>query len=201
MRRKRRGLSRISFWLISIAVCAIALVVAVFGSGNANTANAYETETAYTPMALAQTQQIKEVVVEKPVVEYVMTPYTRTWTDKELFYMAIVIYQEAGSDACSDSTRIAIGNVVLNRKNDPRFPDTILDVCTAKAQWGRLYWTGMVFPSSAFTVEEANAVTRAYDCARRVLDGEKVLESDVVWAAEFEQGETVLHQDGFYFGR
>jgi cytochrome oxidase Cu insertion factor (SCO1/SenC/PrrC family) len=65
MRRKRRGLSRISFWLISIAVCAIALVVAVFGSGNANTANAYETETAYTPMALAQTQQIKEEVIKQ----------------------------------------------------------------------------------------------------------------------------------------
>lgn len=202
MRRKRRVVPRTLISLVAFVVCVAVLAVVVFvTAGGANDVKAYDVDNTYTTTTAAQPQQIKEVIVEKPVIEYVMTPYERTWSDEELFYMAVVIYQEAGGDSCSDSTRIAIGNVVLNRKNSPDFPNTILDVCTDEAQWGRLHWTGMVFPSRAFTEEEAHAVSRAYDCARRVLDGEKVLEDDVIWAAEFEQGETVLHQDGFYFGR
>lgn len=125
-----------------------------------------------------------------------------TYTDAELEALALVIYQEAGGDACSDETRIMVGNVVMNRVADERFPDTIEEVLLQKQQYGRLYWTGLVWPERASQSVEAHAVDRAYECAERVLNGERLLPEDVIWQAEFVQGtEIVAHQDGFYFCR
>lgn len=125
-----------------------------------------------------------------------------SYTEAELEALAIVIYQEAGGDACSDETRIMVGNVVMNRVADERFPDTIEEVLLQKQQYGRLYWTGLVWPERASQSVEAHAVERAYECAKRVLNGERLLPEDVIWQAEFIQGtEIVAHQDGFYFCR
>lgn len=137
----------------------------------------------------------KKATVEPNVAE-------PTYTEAELEAMAIVIYQEAGGDACSDETRIMVGNVVMNRVADERFPDTIEEVLLAKQQYGRLHWTGLVWAERASKPEEAHAVERAYDCAKRVLEGERPLPDDVIWQAEFVQGtEIVAQQDGFYFCR
>ena len=126
----------------------------------------------------------------------------KTYTEAELEALALVIYQEAGGDACSDETRIMVGNVVMNRVADERFPGTIEEVLLAKRQYGRLYWTGLVWPERASRSVEAHAVQRAYDCAERVLNGERLLPEDVIWQAEFVQGtEIVAQQDGFYFCR
>lgn len=125
-----------------------------------------------------------------------------TYREEELEALALVIYQEAGGDACSDETRIMVGNVVMNRVADERFPSTIEEVLLQKQQYGRLYWTGLVWPERASQSVEAHAVQRAYDCAERVLNGERLLPDDVIWQAEFIQGtEIVAHQDGFYFCR
>ena len=125
-----------------------------------------------------------------------------TYTEDELDMLAALIYCEAGADSCEDTTRIAIGNVVLNRVADSRFPDTIEAVLTAPRQWGTMSKTGAVFPARASQQSEAHAVERAYDCARRVFDGERVVSEAVVWAAEFRQGSVCeLEQDGFYFCR
>ena len=121
-------------------------------------------------------------------------------TEEELEMMALVIYQEAGGDACSDETRIMVGNVVMNRVADSRFPNTIEEVLLQKAQYGRLHWTGLVWPERA--KNEPKAVERAYKCAEMVLNGEKLLPDDVCFQAEFRQGsETVAESDGFYFCR
>lgn len=134
-----------------------------------------------------------EVVEQAPVKDY---------TFEELELLALVIYQEAGGDACNDDTRLKIGTVVMNRVADPRFPDTIRDVVLQRGQYGRLYWTGPKWPVRASKAEEAHAVARAYDCAEMVLNGYRSLPADVVYQAEFEQGDGVVaHQDGFYFCR
>ena len=123
-----------------------------------------------------------------------------SYTDEELDMLALVIYQEAGADDCSDDTRLKVGTVVMNRVADDDFPDTIYEVITEEAQYGRLHWTGPVWPERASTEQEAHAVERAYDCAERILQGERFLPEDVIWQAEFVQGtEIVSHQDGFYF--
>lgn len=124
------------------------------------------------------------------------------YSEADLEMLALVIYQEAGGDACSDETRLMVGNVVMNRVADDRFPNTIEEVLLQKQQYGRLHWTGLVWPERASQNVEAHAVARAYDCAERVLNGERLLPDDVIWQAEFVQGsEIIAEQDGFYFCR
>lgn len=146
-----------------------------------------------------------KVVTVKAVVETPTEPVTEpepAYSEADLEMLALVIYQEAGGDACSDETRLMVGNVVLNRVADDRFPDTIEEVLLQERQYGRLHWTGLVWPERASQSVEAHAVQRAYDCAERVLNGERLLPEDVIWQAEFKQGtEVVAEQDGFYFCR
>lgn len=143
----------------------------------------------------------EEVVLLPCVVEEDVEPEV-AYTEEELEQMALVIYQEAGGDACSDETRLMVGNVVLNRVADDRYPDTIEEVLLQERQYGRLHWTGLVWPERAVKAEEAHAVERAYKCAEEVLNGVRLLPDDVIFQAEFEQGtEIVAHQDGFYFCR
>lgn len=124
------------------------------------------------------------------------------YTSAELEMLALVIYQEAGGDACSDETRRMVGTVVMNRIADNRYPNTMKEVITQKAQYGRLYWTGLVWPERASNPGEAHAVARAYTIAEDILRGVRSLPEDVIYQAEFEQGtEVVSYQDGLYFCR
>lgn len=121
------------------------------------------------------------------------------YTEEELELLACAIYQEAGGDACTDETRRMVGEVILNRAADPRFPDTIEGVLTQKSQYGRFHWTGVVWPSRA--AHEPEAVERAYRCAEAVLTEPRLLPEDVVFQAEFVQGEIVAQAPGYYFCR
>ena len=73
----------------------------------------------------------------------------------ELEMLACVIFQEAGGDECTDLCRYYVGDVVLNRIMDDRFPDNMYEVLTQKYQYGRFYWTGIVWPSRASNPNEA----------------------------------------------
>lgn len=127
-------------------------------------------------------------------------PPTKTYTDEELEILAIIVYQEAGGDSSSDDTRRLVAQVFLNRVNDPRFPDSFYEVATAKRQYGRLYWTGIVWPDRASLQAEANAVRRAYRIAQEVLESdEPICPEGVIFQAEFVQGEIYAEQDGMYF--
>lgn len=140
----------------------------------------------------------------EPLVSQEEEPDKKSYTDEELELLALVIYQEAGGDMCSDETRQMVGEVALNRVESDRFPDTLEEVLSQRAQYGRLYWTGIVWPERADLPQEAHAVQRAYDCAERLLSGtsERLLPEDTIFQAEFEQGsETIAESDGFYFCR
>ena len=167
-------------------------------------------EARHTVVAVSEPRDLTPANFPAPVmscaaeeaVENTLPEAAPTYTDEELEALAIIIYQEAGGDACSDETRSMVGTVVLNRVESDLFPDTIQEVATQKRQYGRLYWTGLVWPERASNPGEAHAVERAYDCARAILEGERALPADVIWQAEFPQGtETVAHQDGLYFCR
>lgn len=124
------------------------------------------------------------------------------WTEEELELLACTIYCEAGSDSISDETRLMVGQVVINRVNHPDYPGTIEEVLTQRGQYGRFHWTGVVWPSRAGRAVEAHAVERAYDCAERVLGGEWLLPTDVIYQAGFVQGREIVAQaPGFYFCR
>lgn len=132
-----------------------------------------------------------------PVSAEVVDP---TYTQEELEILAIIIYQEAGGDACSDETRLMVGNVFLNRVEHDKFPDTFYEVATQKGQYGSLSKTGIVWPSRASNSGEKNAVNRAYAIAERLLEGERVLPSNVVFQSNFAQGDGIYcSQDNLYF--
>ena len=117
--------------------------------------------------------------------------------------LACAIYNEAGGDMCSDECRVDVGDVILNRVEDDRFPDTIEAVLTAPGQYGRFSRTGIVWPERAQKPEEAAAVERAWRIAEALLAGEhgELYGAGYVWQAEFEQGSEGFWLDGLYFGR
>ena len=124
----------------------------------------------------------------------------KTYTDEELEILALIVYQEAGEDRVSDDTRRLVAQVFLNRVNDSRFPDSFYEVATAERQYGRLYWTGIVWPDRASSQVEAHAVERAYKIAQEVLESdEPVCPEGVIFQAEFVQGDIYAQQDGMYF--
>lgn len=125
---------------------------------------------------------------------------TSSYTEEELEILAIIIYQEAGGDACSDDTRMKVGNVFLNRVDSPLFPDTFEEVALQDWQYGTLSQTGLKWPDRASYDVEQHAVERAYDIAKRCLEEDRILPPNVIFQAEFEQGDgTYCYQDGFYF--
>ena len=124
----------------------------------------------------------------------------KTYTDEELEILALIVYQEAGEDRVSDDTRRLVAQVFLNRVNDSRFPDSFYEVATEERQYGRLYWTGIVWPDRASSQAEAHAVERAYKIAQEVLESdEPVCPEGVIFQAEFVQGDIYAEQDGMYF--
>ena len=124
----------------------------------------------------------------------------KTYTDEELEILALIVYQEAGGDIVSDDTRRLVAQVFLNRVNDSRFPDSFYEVATAERQYGRLYWTGIVWPDRASSQVEAHAVERAYKIAQEVLESDDpICPEDVIFQAEFVQGDIYAEQDGLYF--
>ena len=124
---------------------------------------------------------------------------------EDLELLACVIYQEAGADYCCDDCRRRVADVVLNRVEDDRFPDNIQDVLTQKRQYGRYYWTGVVWPERAQNDCEKHAVERAYRIAEEVLKGEhsELYGEGYIWQAEFKQGTGVVYCDQckIYFGK
>lgn len=117
--------------------------------------------------------------------------------------LACGIYNEAGGDECSDDTRRYVGDVMLNRVDDDRFPDTLEKVLTAPLQYGRFATTGIVWPERAKNPGEKHAVERAYRIAEELLSGQhsELYGQGYVWQAEFEQGVEGFWQDGLYFGK
>ena len=123
-----------------------------------------------------------------------------SYTEEELEILAIIIYQEAGGDGCSDETRRMVGSVFLNRVNSPLFPNSFEEVATARYQYGTLYITGIKWPDRASSPLEANAVQRAYDIAEELLINGSILPDNVIWQAEFAQGDGIYcYQDYTYF--
>lgn len=198
--------------IIGIFICVMVLI-----------ADTDATEQAYEPTTLATIEETEEYITEptqeeKPTeavteptgtteettvieVTEVTEPFI-SYSEKDLEYLAIVIYQEAGGDNFSNDTRLKVGTVVMNRVADPRFPDDLHGVLTQERQYGLLHWTGVVWASRAKNPGEEHAVKRAYECAEQILMGYRSFGEDVVWQAEFPQGsEIVAYQEGMYFCR
>lgn len=142
-------------------------------------------------------------VIPEPMPEAMTAQAVLEPAEDMVEQLAIVIYQEAGGDACSDKCRMYVGDVVLNRMASDRFPNTLEEVLTQKHQYGTLWKTGIVWPARASNPGEASAVERAYEIARKLLSGEhsEIYGEGYVWQAEFTQGSEGFWCDGMYFGK
>lgn len=81
-----------------------------------------------------------------------------------LYWLSRIIYCESGNQSLAG--KIAVGNVVLNRVNDPKFPNTIYDVIFQKNQFS---------PAASGSIyRDPNA--ESVVAAKLVLDGAQVLE-------------------------
>jgi len=223
MRQKKRNAKQKAVRLLA-ALGLAAAVVCLLASGKAPGTVAATDETVILPTerpAEAHTAVVEtEPAVDETVVETVdeaeppaptaepeapaeTEPPAPEPDEAEVEMLACAIYCEAGGDACSDLCRYMVGDVMLNRVDDPRFPDTLEEVLTQKGQYGRFYWTGIVWPERASNPGEAAAVARAYETARALLTGEhsELYGEGYIWQAEFAQGTDVIYLDGTYFGR
>lgn len=106
------------------------------------------------------------ILMEQPV----MADY-----DTDLWFLSRVIQQEAGY--CSEEMMKYVGSVVLNRRNDPRFPDTIEGVITQQGQY-----------STASQLESQEPTQEAINVAMDLLENGSVLPGDVIFQANFPQG-------------
>lgn len=123
--------------------------------------------------------------------------------EDDIYCLACVIYQEAGADFCSDETRRMVADVVLNRVEDERYPDTIRGVLEEYAQYGYFWRDGVGFPVRAETEAEKTAVQRAYNIAYGIAAGEhsELYGKGYIYQAEFSQGWDCVWQDGICFGK
>ena len=160
------------------------------------------------PVMAELTEEVSVAVepeyVEEIVVTSVQNDPAPVIDEAEHEMLACVIYQEAGGDEASDETRYMVGDVVLNRVADERFPNTIEEVLTQKQQYGRFYWTGIVWPERAKNPGEAAAVERAYRIAYDLLTDahhSELYDNGYIWQAEFKQGHDIVFVDGTYFGK
>ena len=100
------------------------------------------------------------------------------WDD--LYLLAKIVYAEAGSYWLPDEWKMSVGEVVLNRVASPEFPNTIKDV---------IYQPGQYYGSQSRYFENLRPDARCVDIAKRLLEGERVLnDPSVVFQANFGQG-------------
>lgn len=128
------------------------------------------------------TAETKPTVVKKPTY----TEKKLTYSQEDLELLARVINAEAGSDWCSDEMQLLVGNVVLNRVADPRFPDTIEEVVFQKGQYACVV--------NGHLWKELNE--RAMKNAKLLMEGNRYCPENIVWQSEFQQGKGLWKQVG-----
>ena len=92
-----------------------------------------------------------------------------------------------------------VANVVMNHVASPYFPNTIRGVLTRPYAYGTMAWTGIHIPVANDPITKA-AIDRCYANAKKILDGYRLLPSNVIYQAGFVQGSGVYaYESGVYF--
>lgn len=106
------------------------------------------------------------------------------YTEEDLDLLARLITAEMGASWVSDEMQLYVGSVVINRMNHALFPDTLYDVIYAKGQYSPT-WTGTINN----TPDE-----RTIENARQLLEHGSVLPENVVFQANFPQGDGIYYE-------
>ena len=176
MRRKYNYMIRvgtIALCLFCILICVATLVHTVWGK-----------ETLPKEENLSRpAREVAAVVYEaEGQAETIAEPAKEPADDQDLMLLAKLITCEMGCDWISTEQKYKVGSVVLNRVADPRFPNSIYDVIWQEGQYA-CATSGALF--------KAQPSEEVIDIARDLLLNGSRLPADVVWQAEFPQGEGV----------
>lgn len=120
-------------------------------------------------------------------------PEAENYTEEEFLLLAKLIDCEA-SDICTDEHKMWVGQVVLNRVKNNRFPNDLK---------GTIYQKDPIQYACAYNgVLEKNIPSeRSKQAARKLLNGTKVCSEEVIWQSEFKQGEVIKKFDVYINGR
>lgn len=99
-----------------------------------------------------------------------------SYSDTDLYYLSHIIQAEAGY--CSTEMQQAVGSVVLNRRADDRFPDTVEAVVTQPGQYSPM-------TNGTFYCEPTEAVI---EVAKDLLENGSTLPENIIFQANFPQG-------------
>lgn len=106
------------------------------------------------------------------------TETERSYSDDDLWYLSRVIQAESGY--CQREMMEGVGSVVLNRRDDERFPNTIPEVIQQPGQYSTLGWLSSQVPTD-----------EVMDVAIDLLENGSKFPPEVVWQANFPQGSGV----------
>lgn len=101
----------------------------------------------------------------------------------DLFLVSKIMTAEAGSYWLSDEWKMAVGEVLLNRVASPEFPNTV-EEC--------VYQSGQYYSKNSSYFKKLLPWEKETRLAWRLLEGERHLESSVVFQANFTQGSGIF---------
>ena len=110
-----------------------------------------------------------------------------------------VISSVKGTENASDVTMLMVGNVILNRVEDNRYPDTVDQVLMQPYQFSCFSESGMKWVGRAAT--DPVWQQRCLDAAERAMGGERMLSYGVVYVSSAKQGTVEAQLDSLYFCR
>lgn len=123
------------------------------------------------PTEAPEPTEIQEPTTE-PIPEVTEPESYYSYTEKELDLLARLIFSEGGGE--SYETKLKIGSVVMNRVEDPKFPNTIREVIYQKSQF-----SVTVVKIDGVVMIDRPADEESYRAAKEVLDYGSVLPSTV----------------------
>lgn len=175
-----------------LAICAIVAVVITEVISCSQDAKAYEFYDSYSyPMATSYVTPSKEIVVDHTAefdveaedIEYVDSE--PQYSEEDLDLLARLMTAEMGSEWVSDEVQLYVGSVPLNRMKSDAFPgETLYDVIYQEGQYSPT-WTGAINN----TPDE-----RTIENAKKLLTEGSVLPENVVFQANFKQGDGVYYE-------
>ena len=129
--------------------------------------------------------KVEEVEIESPVALSALTVKKKqTYTKDDLYLLSHLIQAEAGSDFISNEHQQLVGQVVLNRVKSDNYPDTLKEVIYQKGQ----------YQSTTNGQFDKATSKRAIKNAKLVLEGKVDCPDNVVYQAEFKQGNGVYKE-------
>ena len=124
------------------------------------------------------------------------------YSDEDIRILTTTVFHEAGHTA--EQLRQYVAQVVLNRVEDSRFPDTVKGVITQPGQYSTKYAT--VEAANAIQATDSKNGTYYYgiceDSVKAAMMGQVEMPSNVLYQANFSQGKgvwkSVYFNSGWY---